>query len=359
MEKLAIVLKIGPNGSRSAAAKAACEDLAQHGIEILPQILIAMDTSNVVAANWLRTVYEPLVEKGLTDPQTKWPIKFLKEFVSDGRRRGRPRELVLTLLDRLEPDFRDQWIPTRLDDPHFRYQAVAAALSAGDKALETQQTDEAKVQFRTAFAAARDAGQVTQAASKLSSLGELKDVAKHLGLITSWQLIGPFDAPQKTGFSLVFPPEKRIDLNAKYAGQNGMEITWKPHETKDTLGQVNLNEAIATTKEAVGYAYTEIDVTDASPAQVRCGADDNCTIWLNGEKVFGRDQWLNGTRFDRFITPVSLRKGRNTLLVKICQGPQHRDPEVPNNWTFQVRLCDEEGAGVEFETRHHALGARR
>ncbi|HEY2250596.1 MAG TPA: hypothetical protein VGH74_06030, partial [Planctomycetaceae bacterium] len=66
--------------------------------------------------------------------------------------------------------------------------------------------------------------------------------------------------------------------------------------------------------------------------------------------VLAREQWLNGTRFDRFITPITLVEGRNTLLVKVCQGPQHKDPEVPNNWSLQLRLCDEHGRGVAFKT---------
>jgi hypothetical protein len=81
-------------------------------------------------------------------------------------------------------------------------------------------------------------------------------------------------------------------------------------------------------------------------AQLRCGADDNGTVWLNGERLFGREQWLNGTRFDRFVVPVRLRSGNNSLLVKVCQGPQHKDPEVPNNWSLQLRFCDVTGTGV-------------
>ena len=50
--------------------------------------------------------------------------------------------------------------------------------------------------------------------------------------------------------------------------------------------------------------------------------------------ALGRDQWLNGTRLDRFVTPVRRAAGMNRLLVKICQGPQHKDPEVPNNWSL-------------------------
>src|SRR5262249_42002453 len=159
------------------------------------------------AANWLRTVYDPLVEKALADPQTKWPQDFLKEYVSDAKRRGRPRELTLAILDKLEPNYRTAWLPTRLDDPDFRFEAVAIALAAGDKALSEQRSDDAKLEFRKAFMHARDSGQVSQAAAKLKSLGETADVAKHLGLLLDWKLIGPFDAPKKTGFATVFPPE--------------------------------------------------------------------------------------------------------------------------------------------------------
>jgi hypothetical protein len=52
---------------------------------------------------------------------------------------------------------------------------------------------------------------------------------------------------------------------------------------------------------------------------------------------------------DRFRTPVTLREGKNQVLVKICQGPSNRDPEVANNWSFQLRFCDAAGAGIALE----------
>lgn len=347
-DHIAVILKTGPNGAGSLEARRACEALSHHGLEILPSLLTAMDTSNVVAANWLRFVAESIVERAYSRPDADWPREFLKEYVSDARRRGRPREWALSLLDRLEPTFRAEWLPTRLDDPAFRYDAVAAVLASAERALADNQTEHSKAEFRKAFRHARDAGQVAQASNQLKAFGEPADAARHLGLIVGWRLIGPFDAPGKTGFATVFPPEEKLDLDARYPGQAGVELAWIMHQTKDVLGTVNLNEALTACREAVGFAYTEIDVPAARPAQLRCSADDNLTVWLNGEKVFSREQWLNGTRFDRFITAVSLAAGRNRLFVKICQGPQHRDPEVPNNWSFQLRLCDEDGLGVEF-----------
>lgn len=347
---LAVIAKTGPQGEGSAAAKVARDELAKRGIEVLPQLLVAMDTSNAVAANWYRTVYEEIVARELKRGGTKWPVEFFEEYVSDAKRVGKPRRLVLTLLDKLEPAFRDQWLPTRLDDAEFRHEAVGLALAAGDRALKNKDEATAKAEFRKAFEAARDSAQVTQAATKLKSLGESADAIKHLGLVVDWWLVGPFDAPQKTGFAKVFEPEANVDLHAKYRGQAG-EIAWKQHRETDTLGQLNLINVLGVTREAVGYAYTEIEVPREQTAQVRCGADDNCSVWLNGEKVFARDQWLNGTRFDRFVTSVKLKAGRNTLLVKVCQGPQHKDPEVPNNWSLQLRLCDADGRGIEFTSR--------
>ena len=347
--ELAAIAKTGPQGEGSEAAKMARDELAKHGVEVLPKLLVAMDTSNAVAANWYRTVYEEIVARELARDGTKWPVEFFKEYVSDAKRVGRPRRLVLALLDKLEPAFRASWLPTRLDDAEFRYEAVGLALAAGDRALKDKDQTAATAEFRKAFEAARDSTQVTQAAAKLTSLGESADVVQHLGLVTDWWLVGPFDAPAKTGFAAVFEPEKKLDLQAKYRGQGGTEIVWKRHHETDTLGQLDLNKQLETTREAVGYAYAEIDVPREQAAQVRCGADDNCSVWLNGEKVFGRDQWLNGTRFDRFVTPIQLKAGRNTLLVKVCQGPQHKDSEVPNNWSLQLRLCDEQGRGIEFK----------
>lgn len=346
--RLSVIAKTGPQGEGSAAAKIARDELARQGVEILPPLLVAMETSNAVAANWYRTVYEEIVARELAREGTKWPVAFFKEYVSDAKRVGKPRRLVLTLLDKLEPAFREKWLPTRLDDGEFRYEAVGLALAAGDRAIKNKDEATAKAAFRKAFESARDSTQVTQAAAKLKSLGESADAVKHLGLVVDWWLVGPFDAPQKTGFATVFEPESKVDLQAKYRGQAD-EIAWKKHRESDALGQLNLINVLGVTREAVGYVYTEIDVPREQAAQVRCGADDNCSVWLNGEKVFAREQWLNGTRFDRFIAPIKLKAGRNTLLVKVCQGPQHKDPEVPNNWSLQLRLCDADGRGVEFK----------
>ena len=54
----------------------------------------------------------------------------------------------------------------------------------------------------------------------------------------------------------------------------------------------------------------------------------------------------------------------NELLVKVCQGPQHKDPQVANNWSLQLRFCDASGKGLaaasslpEPRRRHRMSGS--
>jgi hypothetical protein len=168
--------------------------------------------------------------------------------------------------------------------------------------------------------------------------------------VTEWSLIGPFAAPGMTGYRTPFPPEASVDLAAVTATPDKKVLRWTHHQTSDPFGTVDLVSVLGPVNEAVGYTYTEIESPGNREAQLRCSADDCLAVWLNGQKVFGREMWLNGTRFDRFITPVRLKAGRNRLLVKICQGPHHRDPAVGNAWTFQLRLCSPDGEGLGLKS---------
>ena len=362
-DALAAIAQVGPQGAGSPAAREARDLLIKQGPEILPRLLIAMDTQNVVAANWCRTAFEEIVARELAKSESRFPLEALRAYAADANRQGRVRRRALALVDRLDPEYRAKLIPTLLDDPEFRGDAVEAALVSGAKAEAAAERERAIGQYRLAFEHARSAEQTTQAAAKLEALGETADIIAHLGFVVDWHLLGPFDAPEYSGFQKAFPPEEQatvdlgaVDLAAEYEGQGGRTIRWRRHRTADALGQLNLIDAIAPVKEAVGYAYSELNAPSEIEAELRCGADDNCTVWLNGRRVFGREQWLNGTRLDRFVAPVRLRQGKNTLLVKICQGPQHKDPEVPNNWSLQLRFCDATGVGVGVTSALPAAG---
>lgn len=348
-DDLRVVAATGPNAVGSEAARQAVERLKRHGPNAVPRLLAALDTPNVVAANWLRTVLDDLVARESARPATDWPIPAIQQFVQDPARPGQARRWALQLLERVTPGFSETWMVGQVDDPEFRGDAVAAVIRVGDEFARDKRKADALEQFRLAFSHARESDQVLLAARKLKELGAQVDPVSRLGFVTRWQLVGPFDAPGTSGFETVFEPENAVRLDQVYAGVGASPVSWKTHATDDPLGQVDLIRALAAAREAVGYAYTELRAVQPLVCQLRCSADDNLTVWLNGEKVLARKQWLNGTRLDRFMVPVQLQAGTNRVLVKICQGPQHADPAVPNNWTFQLRFCDATGAGVKLE----------
>ena len=127
-DDLSAVARTGPGGRGSVAARKATDRLSRNGLELLPRLLEAMDTDNIVAANWYRTVYERITRRELArDPVPDFPVSLLKTYVANPKRQGRVRRLVLDLVERLEPGTTDSLIPRLLSDPEFRDDAVAAA----------------------------------------------------------------------------------------------------------------------------------------------------------------------------------------------------------------------------------------
>lgn len=354
---LTVVLAAGPQATGSTAARDARDQLAEQPASALPRLFAALDSARPVAANWLRSAIQDVVDRERAKPQPDWPVASLREFVRDSKHSGRGRRLAFELLQTWDIRFRDEFLATRLDDPEFRADAVALTLKLGDEAQSADQRSQAVERYRSAFLHARESDQVLAAARKLTQAGEPVDPIRHLGFVARWHLLGPFDAPGTTGFDEAFPPEQAVaaaasgavDLSATYSGKDNARLAWKPHATTDSLATVNLITAIAPVREAAGYAYAELTAPREQAVELRCSADDNLTVWVNGEKVLARRQWLNGTRLDRFSAPARLQAGVNRVFVKICQGPQHVNPEVPNNWTFQLRLCDATGAGAAFD----------
>ena len=58
---IAVIAQVGPQGAGAREARLARDALAQRGVEILPALVMAMDTRNAVAANGYRTVWEAIV----------------------------------------------------------------------------------------------------------------------------------------------------------------------------------------------------------------------------------------------------------------------------------------------------------
>jgi len=235
--------------------------------------------------------------------------------------------------------------PTLLEDPssELRRHPVSKLLQAGDEELGQGRKEEAIAAYQKAMNSARDEDQIKDLAKKLKDLGKPVDLPRHFGFLMDWQLIAPFTNVERKGFDTVFPPEKEIKLDAVYPGKNA-DAKWTAFTSKDEYGMIDFNKPFTLLKEVTGYAYTEFDSAEAREAQIRLGCKNGWKVWLNGELIFARDEYHRGAKLDQYKLPVSLKKGKNAILVKCCQNEQTEQWTV--EWEFQLRVCDATGTAI-------------
>src|SRR5262249_29522828 len=154
-------------------------------------------------------------------------------------------------------------------------------------------------------------------AARLKELGAPVSVANHLGFLRDWYVIGPFDARVMKGFRATYPPEEKVDMASSYKGKS-KAVAWKRYRSPETtsgahVALVTLREPLGEAVDAVAYAYTAFEADEARKVEFRGAADDNLTVWINGELAFGFEEYRNGFRLDRHRFRVRLQKGVNTM----------------------------------------------
>src|SRR5262249_38235847 len=161
-----------------------------------------------------------------------------------------------------------------------------------------------------------------------------------------WQVATPFDNTKDVGFKTAYPPEQGVDLKATYKGKGDKEVKWVPVATADPFGRVDLNLATDKHKGAVAYAFAQVDSPPDQEIEVRVGSVTGVKVFVNGKEVFAREEYHHGMRFDQYSAKAKLKKGRNEILLKVCQNEQEED--WAQNWLFQARLCNSTGVAVPF-----------
>jgi hypothetical protein len=351
---LAAVRKVGPKGQGHRQAVKAVQSLSQLDAEKLPVVLAAMDGVGKLPTNWLRAAAEAIASKEIKSGG-ELPQQQLEQFLADKSHSPRARRLAYELIARVDDTAHDRLIPGMLNDPslELRRDAVAVALK---KAASLKDDDKAAAieAYRTALNSARDLDQIDKAAGALRDLGQTVNLPEHFGFVRSWHLIGPFDNSNKGGFDVAYPPEKEIDLSARYKGKEG-EVKWFPHTTTDQYGIVDLNKAIGKHMGAVGYAFCEFESDQARDAELRLGCINGNKVWLNGKLLTANHVYHAGTQIDQYIGQGRLKKGANQILVKVCQNEQTES--WAQRWQFQLRVCDQYGTAILAENRPEAPAA--
>ena len=345
-ENLAKVQAVASLGVGHREATAAAKELAKAKASELPQILAAMDDAGPIATNWLRGIAESVAQRA-AENQGKLPLMELEKFLAETSHSPRARRLAFEILASADSNAPGRLIPTLLHDPstELRREAVAVTL---DEAAKQSETPAKIAAYRKAFQASRDLDQIKAAAAKLKELKEPVDLPTHMGYVLTWKLIGPFDNVDDKGWDVAYPPEQSIDLGATYDGQKG-PVKWIDHTSTDDYGVVDLNKALNKHMGAVAYAYAEFIADRDRPAELRLGSANANKTWLNGQFLTANHVYHAGNSIDQYTAHGQLKRGKNIILVKICQNEQ-KDAWA-QDWKFQLRVCDTIGTAILSQDR--------
>lgn len=343
-DALKALATIGREGLGNAEASKAWSRVAKAKPEELTGILRAMQGAGPLAQNWLRAAFDVAAQRALARGESL-SVSELESFLLDVDHDPRARWLAFDWVKRLNAPHADELLVRLLNDPgaDLRRAAVEQAIRRAAELKANGETDRAKESYLLSLQSARDPGQIDTLASALKDLGVEVDLPALFGWLTQWQVIGPFDNSGRTGFDRVFPPEERLKLDAAAGGKTG-EVAWQPQTAKGDYGIVDLNPVLGTLKEVTGYATTVFIAPTAGPAEIRIGCKNAWKLWLNGEFIFGRDEYHRAMEIDQYRLPVQLSAGPNRLLLKICQNEEIE--EWTKEWEFQLRITDPYGTPI-------------
>jgi hypothetical protein len=351
---LARLKAIGKEGAGNAEARAAWRELVRRGPEALLPVLTAWDEADPIAGNWLRTAVDAIAEREVRAGRSL-PVRHLEAFVRQTRHAGPARRLAYEWLARADPSAPGRLLPGMLRDPspELRRDAVALAVKQA-QALEDPAAKTAA--YRRALDATLERDQADQIAKELKALGVEVDLAAHFGFLRRWRLVGPFDNTGGEGFRRSFPPEHGIDLTRVYEGKGGMALRWVEYASADPYGLVDLNKVLGKHRGAVAYAFAAVHSPAERPVQIRAGSENAIQIFLNGRRIFAREEYHHGMRMDQHVAAGTLKAGRNEILVKVCQNEQTED--WAQAWSFQLRVTDTAGGRVPLTVLDGKNGER-
>lgn len=161
--------------------------------------------------------------------------------------------------------------------------------------------------------------------------GARKFGREELGLLYDWMVVGPFACDGSDVAAVPFPPEHEIDFSKQYPARQNNAL-WQPptdHPPVSISGSGWVDLQFPYMDDTATYALTNVTVDAAQDATIHARADDDVTIFLNGERLGDyRDRgWNDSTELtwrgpvkhvpDAMRFAVRLAAGRNELLVKV------------------------------------------
>lgn len=313
--------------------------VSQGGAALIPT-LEAIDDANPTASNWLITAVGAIAEAE-AKANRKLPADTLESFVKNVKYASSARVLAYEMLIGQDKDAPTRLLPGFLNDPNNELRRLS--VDAEWKKLEAGKPS--KADLEKLLVSTRDQDQVEAIAKKLEADHKVKvSLAEHFGFITHWQIIGPFESSRGKALTLKHSPEEAVDVEKGLKGKGDAALTWKYTTSRDKYATVDFNKEIGKHYDAAAYATATLHTDKPVAVQIRIGSPNALQVFLNGKKLFEREEYHHGDSMDYHVSKGQLAAGPNVLVVKVCQNNQKET--WAQRWQFQARVCDATGAPI-------------
>jgi hypothetical protein len=186
---------------------------------------------------------------------------------------------------------------------------------------------------------------VLAAVASIPVIGEEeKDGIDAEGYVRTWLVLAPIPLKGgQEGADALGEEQVKGEANLKpKAGDTidvgGKDLAWKECVAKDQV--VDFNGVLGKeTERSVGYAVAYI-VADADFTDVtlKLGSDDQIKVYLNGKPIHANDEGRPFEKDEDSVPGLSLRKGRNVLVVKVVNEEE--------DWAMSACFIDKDGKPV-------------
>ncbi|MFQ5749239.1 MAG: DUF3857 domain-containing protein, partial [Planctomycetota bacterium] len=166
------------------------------------------------------------------------------------------------------------------------------------------------------------------------------NLREELGLLSSWQWIGPFDNDRGAAFDHPLPPEGDPDPAAEHPGKV-LKVAWRTLPAPPPSGVLSFSDLMRPREQVALVARCWIRSGKKQETWLLFGVDDEARVWLDGKPVY-EVRGRHGFHADAQALPLTLKKGWNELAFKI--GNRDRACRLI------VRLEDAQGGPLHLET---------
>ena len=165
----------------------------------------------------------------------------------------------------------------------------------------------------------------------------LSTVCAPYGYITKWRYSNVYTAKDEKGADACPAAHKAVFMPEKPNYDYNKWPKFVPAKDSKTPEVVTLHKCLGgvqRTAYIIAYVYADAD----KEAILEMGSDDMLKAWMNGEMIVDSPKYQALVRASYKI-PVKLKKGKNTLLMKVSQGS--------HNWEACAALKNADGGLLE------------